>query len=290
MVLDLPDGAHREIVEKAYPRNLQLTSENKIEKASSSGAPEHDDSQGSAAKKDALPQWMVGSSDPSCVKKEPLWSKSLLSDADSLTRIWYLKSRIGVGMEALSESLPSYCEKDLVVVHRKSDKGVWRDELWTNRDFEPLELLLAPYSSQLKDSHLMTNQHAVVSIPKHGRGKHPADQSLALDGRGRTQLAKKGAIDDNEHIGNLYWLVERTSSTSEANLVIESINWEQKVTLTLPTNKRKKISVEWDASELPSIPILMNKKPLAKHTQLKVFHKKVEKKKEEPEKKKAKDE
>ena len=291
VVMDLPDGNHQAIVKEAYPRHLQLLSEHWSEKASSSGHHENDEAQeSSAARNVGTPQWLVGSSDPSCIKKEPLW-KSLLCDGDTLARIWHLKSRIGVGMEALSEALPSYSEKDLVLAHRKTDKGVWLTELWTNREFKPFDLLLAPHSSQLKDSHLMTNCHAVVGLPKHGRGKHPEDLCLALDGRSRTQIAKKGSIDDKEHIGSLYWLVHRTSTTSEANMVVESINWEQKVTLTLPTNKRRKISVEWDASELPSIPILMNKKAIAKHTQLRIFHKKkeVEKKKEEPEKKKAKD-
>eukprot|EP00972_Heterocapsa_arctica_P001927 276751-Heterocapsa_arctica.AAC.1 len=86
----------------------------------------------------------------------------------------------------------------------------------------------------------MTNCHAVVCLPKHGRGKHPEDLCLALDGRSRTQVAKKGSIDDKEHIGSLYWLVHRTSTTSEGNMVVESINWEQKVSLTLSNNKKRK--------------------------------------------------
>jgi hypothetical protein len=283
MVLDLPSGPHQDVVQKAYPRNLQLTSEHKLEKAGSSRAASKEESEEpSGSKKDSTPQGLVGSSDPSCVKQEPLWSKALLGDNDQLTRTWYLKSRIGVGMEALSESLPSYSEKDLVVAHRKNDKGVWRGEVWTKRDFEPLELLLAPYSSQLKDTHLMATAHAVVSIPKNGRGAHPENQSLALDGRTRTLVAQKGSIDDNEHIESLYWLVQRTPKPSEANLTLEQITWEQKISLTLPNNKKRKIYVDWGSSELPAIPILLNKKAIAKHTKLMVFQ---AEKKKEPEKK-----
>ena len=88
-------------------------------------------------------------------------------------RLWYLRSRIGVGLEALAKIIPKFTEKDLVLAQRKSDKGVWRSELWSNRDFEANELILAPLSSQLKETHLMAAAHAVVGVPKHGRGAHP---------------------------------------------------------------------------------------------------------------------
>ena len=99
------------------------------------------------------------------------------------------------------ESMPTFSDKDLQVVHRKTEKGVWKDELWTKRDFEALELQLAPVSSQLKDSNLMAAGHAVVGLPKHGRGSHPDNTSLALDGRGRSSMAQKGSIDPEEHLG-----------------------------------------------------------------------------------------
>ena len=43
--------------------------------------------------------------------------------------------------------------------------------------------------------------------------------------------------------------------------------------MTLPNNKKRKISVDWGASEMPSIPILVNKKAIKKHTKLAVFQK-----------------
>ena len=42
------------------------------------------------------------------------------------------------------ESLPTFSDKDLQVVHRKTEKGLWKDELHTRRHFEALELQLAP--------------------------------------------------------------------------------------------------------------------------------------------------
>ena len=63
--------------------------------------------------------------------------------------------------------------------------------------------------------------------------------------------------------------MQRTSVASEANLVMESVAWEHHVDLKMPF-KKKKVSVDWQASELPTIPVLINKKPLKEHTCLAV--------------------
>ena len=197
----------------------------------------------------------------------------------------YLKSRIGVGLQALYQSLPKFSDKDFLVVHRKSEKGLWKDELWTKRDFEPLEIQLGPFSSQLKDTHLMASAHAVVGLPKHGRGAHTENLCLALDGRGKTQMAEKGSIDTEQHLGSLFWVVQRTSTVSEANLTLENVTFEQQIKLTLPAPKERKVStVLWDTSEMPSIAILLNKKGIKKHTKLLVFQ--AEKKRDEKKDKK----
>ena len=70
------------------------------------------------------------------------------------------------------------------MVSRKTDKGLWKSELWAKRGFEPLEIHLAPFSSQIKDTHLMATAHAVVTIPKHGRGAQSYQWTL---GPGRSQ-------------------------------------------------------------------------------------------------------
>ena len=57
--------------------------------------------------------------------------------------------------------------------------------------------------------------------------------------------------------------------------------------MTLPAAKKRKTHVsEWDSSELPSLPVLVNKKAITKHTRLMVFL--AEKKKDDKEKKPAK--
>jgi hypothetical protein len=167
-----------------------------------------------------------------------------------------------------------------------TEKGIWKDEVWTKTDFEPLELQLGPFSSQLKDTHLMAACHAVVGLPKHGRGAHPEDQSLALDGRGKTQMAGKGALDSEEHHGSFYWMVTRTSNITEANMSLENVTFEHQMKVSLPAPKRRQVNtVQWEYSELPTLPILVNKKAIKKHTKLLVFQE--EKKKEDKKDKKG---
>ena len=55
--------------------------------------------------------------------------------------------------------------------------------------------LTAPHSSQLKDTHLVANAHALVALPKSGRGAHPHNLSLALDGRCWNLIAAKDSLD-----------------------------------------------------------------------------------------------
>ena len=118
--------------------------------------------------------------------KQTKRSRSLLCDKDELMRLWYLKSRVASGLEALREVLPQFTEKDLVVAKRQNKQGAWRSEPWTNRDFNAYAIILAPYTSQLKYTHLTQSAHAVVGLRKHGVGAHPEGGSLVLDGRTRT--------------------------------------------------------------------------------------------------------
>ena len=191
-----------------------------------------------------------------------------------LAKNMFLRAHIATGLEALRETLPKYSSSDFIICQRKSNLGVWASELYTKRSFEPFEIMLAPHSSQIKDTHLMASGHAVLGLPKCGRGAHPENLSLALDGRGRTMIASAGSVDPAEHTGSLHWLVMRTSVQEQANLVMENATFAQAVVANLPgpaAKKRKTRPVEWESSELPHIPILVNKKAIAKHVRLAMF-------------------
>ena len=144
-------------------------------------------------------------------------------------------------------------------------------EVWTKRVFAPNELLLIPWSSQVKDTHLTQAANAGIGVPKVGRGAHPeANQAIALDGRGKSKIASVGSIDASEHRGSLYWLVTRTSTFGEANMTLESVTWQQNIHLTMPFKKQKWAS-EWSPAQLPTIPVMFNKKTIKENTLLMVF-------------------
>ena len=145
-------------------------------------------------------------------------------------------------------------------------------ETWTRREFEPMEIMFAPFSSQLKDTHLMAAAHAPVNLPKHGRGAHPSNGNLALDGRMRNVIAGKGVLDTEEHAGSLFWCVTRTSDMTRVNLDLDQVTWDMQIKMSVPAPKRRKVDPnEWTSSELPVIPILVNKKKIGKHTRLCMF-------------------
>ena len=54
-------------------------------------------------------------------------------------------------------------------------------------------------------------------------------------------------------------------------MTLENTSFEQKVTLVLPDNKRRKLTSEWTSSELPQIPVLINPKAIEAHTRLMVL-------------------
>ena len=148
-----------------------------------------------------------------------------------------------LGYKPFFEIMPKYSKKDFIMVSRKTDKGLWKPELWAKRDFEPLEIQLVPFSSQIKDTHLMATAHAVVTIPKHGRGAHPTNGSLALDGRSRSLIAKSGVVDKDEHHGSLCWVITRASETQEVNLELDNITWSQNIKMNLTGPKKRKTEV-----------------------------------------------
>ena len=50
-------------------------------------------------------------------------------------------------------------------------------------------------------------------------------------------------------------------------MVLEAASFEARVTLKLPS-KKKKEALEWEAPEMPTIPVLLNKKALKEHVRL----------------------
>ena len=238
---------------------------------------------------DAFPKkkfkWVLGGTAAKDVKIETKL-RALISDNDNLIKALCVKSRISIGLQALHDTLPKYTADDLLLAHRRGEKGIWKTEVHTMRDFPAWGIMLAPHSSQIKDTHLMSLLHAVVGVPKHGRGAEPENKSLALDGRCRNMMNSAGTCEEVEHTGSLYWVVTRSGDPKICNLEYESISWEQQNKLNIPERAVKALKLEtrhhWACSELPTIPVLVNKKAIKKHTLLCVWYKEPAKAKDTP--------
>ena len=54
-------------------------------------------------------------------------------------------------------------------------------------------------------------------------------------------------------------------------MTLENTSFEQKVTIALPDNKRRRLTSEWTSSELPQTPVLINPKAIEAHKRLMVL-------------------
>ena len=92
---------------------------------------------------------------------------------------------------------------------------------------------------------------------------------MALDGRTRTCIASKGLIGGAAHTGSLFWLVHRTSDSTEAKLTLENTSFYMCCTVHL--NKKQTHSWDWESEDLPNIPIRMNRNTIKQHQRLAMF-------------------
>ena len=207
----------------------------------------------------------MGDSEPEQVLLEKNWTSLLVTSQDKLMSHWFLKSRVAVLLEAIADMVPTYTEKDLVVCHRQNSSGAWKCELWTKRDFEKRELVFAPMSSQLKETHLSFSHNCVIGVPQHGRGAPLEPCALALDGRCRASLASQNLVDTQEHKGALFWIVQRVPPEEPANMSLDMVGWRHKVTLFPPLPKVIKHEVDWETADLPVVPIMVNLKAIKAH-------------------------
>ena len=76
-------------------------------------------------------------------------------------------------------------------------------------------------------------------------------------------------MDKEAQHGSLFWVITRTRETKDVNLELDNITWSQNIKMNTHAPKKRKTEViEWEPSELPSFPILLNKKAIEKHTRL----------------------
>ena len=122
VILDLLAGKRQEVTKEIFPRNLKLTSEYN----SDHGIGEEPSiSSADQKEKGGPPAWALLDSEASCVKVLST-CKDLKADQDKCSKIWQIKGSIAVSLKALGATLPSYTDKDFVVVNRKNQRASGR--------------------------------------------------------------------------------------------------------------------------------------------------------------------
>ena len=111
-----------------------------------------------------VPKWALLDSEPQQVILQKKWAELLVHDDDLNRRSWGY-GRIHVILHSLYETLPTYSNKEIMVLTRANSKGAWATEVWTLKDFEAGEIIFAP--SVLADKGL-----AYLSAGPR-RGGHP---------------------------------------------------------------------------------------------------------------------
>jgi len=280
-------------VEKCFPRNIvkeenysKTSKDSKDSKASKDSKDSEEKEKDKPEKK--LPkgfQWIVGDSEASDIIVDKTWSR-YISDRDNLQESWFLKARAAMCLDALMYSIAHPGDLDLIICHRKNSKGIYITEAWTSKRFEPYEIAIAPASCEIKDRLYTGSNAAMIGVPLRGSGSHPEGKLLAQDGRGRNSISSPDTVEKDPQLGSVFWIIERTSTRKEANLILEPVSFSIKIDVNFdghsgsqPSKKRKcskssehsivsNTSQEWQASETPQVLVLVNPEAIEKHTKL----------------------
>ena len=90
-----------------------------------------------------VPKWALLNSEPQQVILQKKW-EGLLAHDDDLNRKSWGYGRIHVILHSLYETLPTYSNKEIMVLTRANSKGAWATEVWALKDFEAGEIIFAP--------------------------------------------------------------------------------------------------------------------------------------------------
>ena len=118
-VVNLPKAPGQTIVHTVNPKNLQRTED--LEKSKNLSIEEPKEPAKPKGKQVA--SWLLGDSHIDDVIVETQWHK-LLSNTEDSNKVMWLKSRVGICLEALASLVPSYTDKDLLLRHRKQQRCV----------------------------------------------------------------------------------------------------------------------------------------------------------------------
>ena len=94
-----------------------LTSQYLLEQGAQQGAQASSSDQKAEG---TVPKWALLKSDPADVKIISSF-QSLLADQDKNAKLFQMRGRVAVCLQALADVLPSYCDEDFHLVARQND-------------------------------------------------------------------------------------------------------------------------------------------------------------------------
>ena len=262
-------GEQQDLVEWALRKNLARTSDGT---PLGGPMPSDEDEADKAHEPGILPEVIInGHETDHTVKRVDDWI-GLQDDDSNATRLQIIKAKATLAMhlvlEEVRRSKTPLSTEDLEVVHRQNRAGVWRTEVWTKRKFDANELMIAPWTTEIKDRLWTTGLSTHLDFQ---RDAVPGGRMIALDGRGRSHLAHE---DLKAHIkgetGNLYWAITRTPDAKNANLrtSFTQVTFPG-IRVQVPGEPQKLLGFK--VTDLPQIPVIVNPKPLEQHTKLTVL-------------------
>ena len=164
----------------------------------------------------------------------------------------FQKDSTAFTLDHLLAQMPIYGPKDLCVLKRGS-----RTEVWTMKEFAPGDLQFGPESTEIKARHWSQNRSAIAKNTASGDKR---SRPCVIDGRVR------GAVEGKSPFG-LFWILRRAPKEEKAKQNMEIVYTTAEMKLKLDIDG-KKVDCDMAIDKMPSIPILVNKNKIKKHTEL----------------------
>ena len=163
-------------------------------------------------------------------------------------------------MENLTQSISKWDEGDLMIVRRTKAETI-SYELWTLQKIKAKKLILVPDSTQILSRHY-TAQRSVIIKNTVDYTSTEAGRRLMMDGRVRAN-----PTSESKHSFCLYWMVQTTDDKSLASVERAYVNTTCEVKMSIG-DQNVNVSQSQGAADMPSVPVLINPRPIPAHVQI----------------------
>ena len=170
------------------------------------------------------------------------------------------KHAVGFVMESLTQSISKWDEGDLMIVRRTKAETI-SYELWTLQEIKAKKLILVPDSTQMLSRHY-TAQRSVIIKNTVDYTSTEAGRRLMMDGRVRAN-----PTSESKHSFCLYWMVQITDDKNLVNMERTYVNTTCEVNMSIG-DQNVIMRKSWGANDMPSVPVLINPRPIPAHVQI----------------------